>query len=74
MISWNDLKFIYDFPILCFWIDLKLQIPTVHMPQIFGGNESSFIKDIKFPINFDIYITFWIQSKFFDYGLILAMS
>ena len=52
--------------ILCFWIDLKLQIPTAHMLQIFGGNESSLIKDIKFLVKFDIYIMFWIQSKFFD--------
>ena len=45
MISWIDLRFIYAFPILCFWIDLKLQIPTTHMLQIYGGNESSLIKD-----------------------------
>ena len=54
MISLIDLRFIYDFPILCFWIDLKLQIATTHMPQIFGGNESSLIKDIKFLVKFDI--------------------
>ena len=66
MIYRIDLWFIYDFPILCFWIDLKLQIPTTHMPQIFGGNESYLIKDIKFLVKFYIYITFWIQSKFFD--------
>ena len=54
MISWIDLWYIYDFLILCFWIDLKLQIPTAHMPQIFGGNESYLSKDIKFLVKFDI--------------------